>query len=102
MVDVVRSGCKPEEPACEFEPTEQSISTWVKQADRDAGCRQALSGRSWGAIDVRTIACVSSVAFPSKGGSLVRAEERARARTSLPVHEPRTRPCIPFVQWPGS
>ena len=29
----------PEELAREFEPTAQSISTWVKQAERDAGKR---------------------------------------------------------------
>jgi transposase len=39
MVDLVRSGRTPEELAREFEPTAQSISTWVKQADRDAGKR---------------------------------------------------------------
>src|SRR3974390_3061983 len=37
MVDLVRSGRTPEELAREFEPTAQSISTWVKQAERDAG-----------------------------------------------------------------
>src|SRR5271154_4138577 len=39
MVDLVRSGRRPEELAREFEPTAQSISTWVKQAERDAGKR---------------------------------------------------------------
>jgi transposase len=39
MVDLVRSGRTPEELAREFEPTAQSISTWVKQAERDAGKR---------------------------------------------------------------
>jgi transposase len=34
-----RSGRTPEELAREFEPTAQSISTWVKQAERDAGKR---------------------------------------------------------------
>ena len=32
-------GRTPEELAGEFEPTAQSISTWVKQAERDAGRR---------------------------------------------------------------
>ena len=36
---LVRSGRTPEELAREFEPTAQSISTWVKQAERDAGKR---------------------------------------------------------------
>ena len=39
MVDLVRSGRTPEELAREFEPTAQSISTLVKQAERDAGKR---------------------------------------------------------------
>jgi transposase len=39
MVDLVRSGRTPEELAREFEPTAQSISTWVKQAEPDAGKR---------------------------------------------------------------
>ena len=66
MVDLVRSGRTPEELAREFEPTAQSISTWVKQAERESRRasalmgRQALSGRNWGAFDVRTIACVRS------------------------------------------
>jgi len=39
MVELVRSGRTPEELAREFEPTAQSISTWVKQAEREAGKR---------------------------------------------------------------
>jgi transposase len=39
MVELVRSGRTPEDLAREFEPTPQSISTWVKQAERDAGKR---------------------------------------------------------------
>ena len=39
MVDLVRSGRTPEELAREFEPTVQPISTWVRQAERDAGKR---------------------------------------------------------------
>ena len=39
MVDLVRSGRTPEELSREFEPTAQSISTWVKQAERDVGKR---------------------------------------------------------------
>ena len=37
MVDLVRSGRTSEELAQEFEPTAQSISTWAKEAERDAG-----------------------------------------------------------------
>ena len=39
MIEWVRSGRTPEELAREFEPTAQSISAWVKQAERDAGKR---------------------------------------------------------------
>ena len=39
LVALVRSGRTPENLAREFEPTAQSISNWVAQADRDAGRR---------------------------------------------------------------
>ena len=45
MGDLVRSGRTPEELAREFEPTAQSTSTWVKQAERDAGKRVKSRGR---------------------------------------------------------
>jgi transposase len=40
MVELVRAGRTPEELAREFEPTAQSISNWVAQADRDEGKRK--------------------------------------------------------------
>jgi transposase len=40
MVELVRSGRTPEELSREFEPTAQSIWTWVRPADRDEGRRQ--------------------------------------------------------------
>jgi transposase len=39
MVELVRSGRTPEELSREFEPTAQSIGSWVRQAERDAGNR---------------------------------------------------------------
>ncbi len=39
MVELARAGRTPEELAREFEPSEQTIRTWVKQADVDAGRR---------------------------------------------------------------
>ncbi len=39
LVELVRSGRTPEELSREFEPTAQSISTWVKWVGRDAGKR---------------------------------------------------------------
>ncbi|MFJ2028614.1 transposase [Streptosporangium sp. NPDC087985] len=40
MVELVRAGRSPEELAKEFEPSAQSIRTWVRQADLDDGRRQ--------------------------------------------------------------
>ena len=40
MVDLVRAGRLPEDLAREFEPTAQSISNWVVQADRREGRRE--------------------------------------------------------------
>ncbi|MFG1685210.1 IS3 family transposase [Nonomuraea sp. NPDC049269] len=40
MVELVRAGRSPEELAKEFQPSAQSIRTWVRQADLDDGRRQ--------------------------------------------------------------
>ena len=40
MVELVRAGRTPEELSREFEPTAQSFSNWVAQADRDDGKRK--------------------------------------------------------------
>jgi transposase len=40
IIDLVRAGRRPEELAREFEPTAQTISNWIKQADLDDGRRQ--------------------------------------------------------------
>ena len=40
LVELVRAGHSPEKLAKEYEPTGQSIRTWVAQADRDSGRRQ--------------------------------------------------------------
>jgi len=37
IVELARNGRKPSELAEEFEPTEQTIRNWIKQADRDDG-----------------------------------------------------------------
>ena len=39
MIELVRTGRKPEELSREFEPTAQTIHNWVKQADIDEGRR---------------------------------------------------------------
>jgi hypothetical protein len=95
MVDLVRSGPRPEEQVREFEPTAQSISTWVKQAERDAGKRvdgpSSAEREELGAFDVRTTACIRSATSWQRRqpGSCERAR---RARTGLPVREARTSP----------
>ena len=40
LVELVRAGRNPAELAEEFEPSEQSIHAWVKQAERDSGKRE--------------------------------------------------------------
>ena len=79
MVDLVRSGRTPEELAREFEPTAQSISTWVKQAERDAGKRidgpTSAEREELGAFDGEP-SPASGARHPGKGGSLVRAGEQ--------------------------
>ncbi len=40
MVELVRTGRRPEELSREFEPSAQAIWNWVRQAERDGGVRQ--------------------------------------------------------------
>ncbi len=39
IVELVRKGRTPEELGRQFEPSAQAIRNWVRQADRDEGCR---------------------------------------------------------------
>ena len=39
LVELVRAGSAPTEVAAKFGPTAQSIRSWVRQADREAGTR---------------------------------------------------------------
>ena len=39
LVEMVRAGRTPADLAREFEPSDQAISNWVKQAERDEGNR---------------------------------------------------------------
>ena len=90
MVDLVRSGRTPEELSREFEPTAQSISAWVKQAERDVGKaptdQPAPTEKSWRGFAVKTIACVRSATSWQRRQPGSRGKAR-RARTGLPVHE---------------
>ena len=40
IVELVSSGRRPSDLAKEFEPTVQTITAWVRQADRDEGRRE--------------------------------------------------------------
>ena len=40
MVELVRAGRTPDDPAREFEPSGHSIRTWVAQADSNEGSRE--------------------------------------------------------------
>jgi transposase-like protein len=80
MVDLVRSRRTPEELAREFEPTAQSISTWMKQAGRDAGKR--VDGRTSAERDElarlrrENHRLASGARHPGKDGRVVRAGEQ--------------------------
>jgi len=39
IIELIRAGRSPKELADEFEPSEQTIRNWVKQAELDAGQR---------------------------------------------------------------
>jgi hypothetical protein len=93
MVDLVRAGRDPAELAREFEPTAQSISHWVAQADRQEGRREEKGGgltaaelTSWHGCDVRTSSCGWSATSSLEllPGSHARP---ARSRPGLRVHE---------------
>jgi hypothetical protein len=93
MVELVHAGRDPAELAREFEPTAQSISHWVAQADRQEGPRrrratgfQRLSVRNRPGCGVRTSSCswsaTSSLERPP--GSHARP---ARSRPGLRIDE---------------
>jgi transposase len=90
MVDLVRSGRTSEELAREFEPTAQSISTWVKQAERDAGKRvnglTSAEREELGRLrrENHRLRQDATSWLRRQPGSRGRAR---RARTGLPVHE---------------
>jgi len=44
IIELARNGRTPAELAEEFEPTEQTIRNWLKQADRDGGSRGLSAG----------------------------------------------------------
>ena len=82
LVELVRAGRSPAELAKEFEPSEQCIRNWVKQADRDAGKRQdglTTTGRS----ERPTRPRARRTGFPACGGSFGRPASRSNEIESL-------------------
>ena len=94
MVELVRSGRTPEELSREFEPTPQSISTWVKQAERDAG-KRADGPTSAERDELSRLRRENHRSAPGarhtgKGGGLVRAGEQGepeRVYRFMSVHQ---------------
>ena len=90
MVDLARSGTTPEELAREFEPTAQSISTWVKQAERDAGKRidgpTSAEREELGRLRRENHRLRQERDILAKAAAWF-ARRARRARTGLPVHE---------------
>ena len=107
MADLVRSGRTPEELArrvradrpVDFQLGERLPSETPASALMG---RQALSGRNWGAFDVRTIACVRSATSLAKAAAWFARESKASPNgftgswASAPGH------VSPFAPWPGS
>ena len=50
MVELVRSGRKPDELAEEFEPSAESIRRWMLQAEIDDGVREGLTSEERGEL----------------------------------------------------
>lgn len=64
LIELVRSGRSPDELAAEFEPSAQTIRSWVAQADRDAGGRAggltSPNARNSRNFEVRITSCALS------------------------------------------
>ena len=56
MVELVRAGRDPEDLAREFEPTAQSIRTWVSQAERAEGRREEAAPAALSAAEREELA----------------------------------------------
>ena len=101
MVELVRSGRTPEELAREFEPTAQSISAWVKQAERDAG-KRADGPTSVERDELtrlrRETHRLHQERYPGKGGGLVRAGEQGGPDRVFRFMSALSEPCIPFAR----
>jgi transposase-like protein len=97
MVELVRAGRDPAELAREFEPTAESISHWVAQADRQEG-RQGEKGNGLSAAEREELgrlrrekqAAAAGARHPLSSGSLVRTRDRrdpARVFEFMSAHQ---------------
>ncbi len=79
MVELVRAGRHPEDLSREFKPSAQAIRNWVRQAERDNGCRpDGLTTGEWEEMvrlrrEVRQLRQERDIL---EGGGLVRARDR--------------------------
>jgi transposase-like protein len=75
--DLVRAGRRPEELVKEFEPTAQTIYSWVAQAGRDAGARQMpIDATVCGAVQHKRFFVYRSRADLVRSCSYVRSRDR--------------------------
>jgi hypothetical protein len=70
MVELVRPGKVPDELAREFEPTAQSMWTWVKLAERDAGKQAIFFVKSVGYLSYDTCFRRGAALQPANGDRL--------------------------------
>ncbi len=95
MVELVRSGRAPKELAQEFEPSAQTIRTWVAKADRDSGRRGdglTSAERTHPALcSIRRSAVArdrGSVSSPADANALVAVEDKIlQPRSAMSAHD---------------
>ena len=62
--------------------------------------RQALSGRNWGRLRRENHRLRQERDILAKAAAWFARGEQGEPERGLPVHDARTRPCIPFAPWP--
>ena len=95
MVELVRAGRAPKELAREFEPSAQTIRTWVAKADRDSGRRGdglTSAERTHPALcSIRRSAVArdrGSVSSPADANALVAVEDKIlQPRSAMSAHD---------------
>ena len=89
MIELVRSGRSPGSLAKEFEPSAQTIQTWVKQADLDSGRRHdgltTYRTRRNTTLTPSNQAVAHRARHPGKSSGLVRSGDRFDAHRAFEV-----------------